>query len=137
MQRVGIDNGGAVSPKQSCPHVFTACHPAAGDFETLRQCFSNTCLECSSSSSENWICLSCNKTLCSRYVAGHCESHFFETTCADASTSHCLVRRRQYCSKLSKLHLYLLIYLYCLLNPGIILSRLIGLVLYVQSVCET
>ena len=67
----------AISPKLDCPHL-NGLH-----FDQIKECLShetvfgpcNTC----ENRSENWLCLSCNTVLCSRFVNGHMAEHYEET----------------------------------------------------------
>ena len=47
------------------------------------------------SPNENWVCLACNLTLCSRYVQAHAEAHWEATMFAEEDITHgghCVVR---------------------------------------------
>eukprot|EP01125_Pyxidicula_operculata_P015677 TRINITY_DN5346_c0_g1_i1.p1 TRINITY_DN5346_c0_g1~~TRINITY_DN5346_c0_g1_i1.p1 ORF type:complete len:529 (-),score=90.75 TRINITY_DN5346_c0_g1_i1:196-1782(-) len=69
--------GFSVDPKEDCPHFQRAV--ALGVAHKIAEKFKeNKCKSCSDGS-ENWICLTCGETYCSRYVKGHCKEHFEET----------------------------------------------------------
>ena len=85
------DIGGGVYPSQICPHIFNSpaglFAPLGATVEeikgTLAGPFFACCSECDSST-ENWVCLSCKNTGCSRYVKSHGENHFMQSLFADA-----------------------------------------------------
>ena len=55
-----------------CMHLgLLAEQPLALDVEAIQAL---TCVDCSSSG-ENWLCLTCHKTFCSRFVRGHMFKH--------------------------------------------------------------
>jgi len=65
--------GFSVQPRENCPHFNT--HVVLGVASKIATAFhENTCGVCADKS-ENWVCLSCGKTLCSRYVNGHASEH--------------------------------------------------------------
>ena len=68
------DLGGAISLKR-CPHLDYLEEPLA-EPSTLR--FGQPCAD-GCPCGENWICLFCAGTRCSRYVKGHCLAHWKET----------------------------------------------------------
>lgn len=67
----------AVSPKLDCPHEKDIEFEKVKENLTTETVFS-PCIKCSDKS-ENWMCLSCNSILCSRFVNGHMAEHFEET----------------------------------------------------------
>jgi histone deacetylase 6 len=87
------DQGGAVYPSQTCPHLFTAVDSNALSFldnivrndTGWKEC---SCSECDSF--ENWVCLKCGSIGCSRYANCHSEIHFMTTLCGLATDYHCL-----------------------------------------------
>ena len=68
------DQGGPVVPSQVCPHLFDQLRvdPAGMSFVTV-------CDKACCDRSENWMCLHCGASLCSRYAANHSLDHFKET----------------------------------------------------------
>jgi len=72
---VAISGGGfSVNPKTDCPHFSS--HVRLGIIEKIDPAFTaNICQSCNDKS-ENWMCLTCGNTYCSRYVAGHAKEHF-------------------------------------------------------------
>ncbi|KAG8431282.1 hypothetical protein GDO86_019126 [Hymenochirus boettgeri] len=63
------DTGFAVTPLSWCPHLVSVSPaPPSG----LR--VTEPCSECGSEA-ENWVCLTCYKVLCGRYVSGHMLTH--------------------------------------------------------------
>lgn len=97
-----MDTGGAVYPKQDCPHIWMK---GSLDLDKINHLLctqtalfqSVGCFSCSSLT-ENWLCLSCGNIQCSRYVMGHSEEHWLQSLMcsskeeADVSNcSHCLV----------------------------------------------
>jgi len=90
-QELAEDKGGPVIPTDDCPHITAhvlispadlqlgeACSFFDDDVESKRNHrkgdISDSC-----PSSENWICLECNATRCSRYVSGHSKEHWLFT----------------------------------------------------------
>lgn len=75
------DSGGGVYPSQICPHIFSAgifapLNASVDELKAkLRGPFLSCCSECDSST-ENWVCISCMNSGCSRYVNSHGEGHF-------------------------------------------------------------
>jgi len=68
----GEDSGFNVNPKENCPHTGSS---AVGASQMVQQAFSeNTCSTCKDSS-ENWMCMCCGATCCSRHVKGHAAEH--------------------------------------------------------------
>jgi NAD-dependent SIR2 family protein deacetylase len=67
----------AVSPKLDCPHEKDIEWEKVKEKMTPETVFS-PCVKCNDKS-ENWMCLSCNSILCSRFVSGHMAEHFEET----------------------------------------------------------
>eukprot|EP00727_Mastigamoeba_balamuthi_P003114 m51a1_g1280 hypothetical protein (586) ;mRNA; r:121545-127757 len=61
--------GFSVEPKRDCPHLRFL-----EDTEIPQISYPNSCSDCGDAS-ENWLCLSCNETRCSRYVHGHASRH--------------------------------------------------------------
>jgi len=71
---VPISGGFSVDPKTDCPH-FSA-HIPLGIVNKIEDAYKgNTCKTCNDKS-ENWMCLTCGNTYCSRYVQGHARQHF-------------------------------------------------------------
>lgn len=62
----------AVVPLSYCPHLelIKEIKPAAEKVDAYKPC--STCTD----GSENWICLSCYETFCSRYVNNHMVDHY-------------------------------------------------------------
>jgi NAD-dependent SIR2 family protein deacetylase len=69
------DRGGAIS-LQHCPHTDSMAPEQLISKDKLA--FGRPCSQ-GCSGSENWVCLFCGETLCSRYVYSHCLTHFQET----------------------------------------------------------
>jgi len=72
---VAITGGGfSVNPKTDCPHFSS--YVRLGIVEKVGPAFAaNSCITCNDKS-ENWMCLMCGNTYCSRYVSGHAKEHF-------------------------------------------------------------
>jgi len=61
-----------VQPKTNCPHVGGI---AVGATEFIKPAWErNACKTCEDKT-ENWVCLMCGHTFCSRYVKGHMAEH--------------------------------------------------------------
>lgn len=80
-------DGGAVEPKSSCPHLWSAF-----DFDFPRKLnrhllFDEPCADCGSVQ-EEWICLSCCRVSCSRFVNGDAEMHWISTL--ESDNPHCI-----------------------------------------------
>ena len=75
------DRGGAISLKR-CPHLDYLEAPLA-DPSTLR--FGQPCAD-GCPCGENWVCLFCAGTRCSRYVNGHCLAHWKQTAAEQERT---------------------------------------------------
>ena len=84
-QALAEDKGGPIIPKDNCPHIRKHAVITAHDLKLDQPCSFlddednrkgdiDRCL-----SHENWICLECNATRCSRYVSGHCRNHWLYT----------------------------------------------------------
>jgi len=70
-----------VNPKTDCPHF--SHHVRLAVVEKVNNALSaNTCASCNDTT-ENWMCLTCAQTFCSRYVQGHASQHFKDS-------SHCI-----------------------------------------------
>jgi acetoin utilization deacetylase AcuC-like enzyme len=85
-------DGGAVEPKSSCPHLWSAF-----DFEfpsklSRRLLFDEPCADCGSVQ-EEWICLSCCRVSCSRFVNGDAEMHWIGTL--ERDVPHCMALSRR------------------------------------------
>lgn len=80
------DQGGIVIPKQTCEHVQ---HVQL--LKVFKPIEKNQCADCESST-ENWLCLSCEEIHCSRYVNNHGEEHWLFTLLTDEQSNigHCL-----------------------------------------------
>jgi hypothetical protein len=64
--------GFSVEPKINCPHVGGI---AVGSTEFIKPAWeTNTCKSCGDKA-ENWVCLMCGDTFCSRFVKGHMAAH--------------------------------------------------------------
>jgi hypothetical protein len=72
-----ITGGFAVYPKRDCPHVEHL------DLNRIVVDCGAACESCNDSS-ENWLCLLCSSTRCSRYVKGHMLEHVKEAHNGDA-----------------------------------------------------
>jgi acetoin utilization deacetylase AcuC-like enzyme len=80
-------DGGAVEPKSSCPHLW-----AAFDFDFPRKISRHLlldmpCADCGSIQ-EEWICVSCCRVSCSRFVNGDAEMHWMSTL--ESDSPHCI-----------------------------------------------
>jgi len=74
---VPVQGGFSVNPKTDCPHF--ASQVTMGIIQKVNQAFAtNSCHSCNDKS-ENWMCLTCGNTFCSRYVKGHAAVHSQET----------------------------------------------------------
>lgn len=108
------DKGGGIYPSTTCPHLFINVPQSSFCSERLLKLLDHTSLppppsfppdtvnappsqlqeamrnhcEVCSSDKENWVCLTCFTTRCSRYVNGDMSSHFYETLHLDEP--HCL-----------------------------------------------
>jgi len=72
----GEQTGFSVQPKEDCPHIGSV---AVGASEMVQSAFhTNQCSTCGDSN-ENWMCMSCGVTCCSRYVKGHASTHNADT----------------------------------------------------------
>jgi len=72
-QKPVIQTGFSVAPREDCPHFSN--QTVFGIIEKITPAFrANTCTTCKDQS-ENWICLNCGQTFCSRYVKGHSSEH--------------------------------------------------------------
>ncbi len=85
-------DGGAVEPKSSCPHLWSAF-----DFDVPRKInrhllFDEPCADCGSVQ-EEWICLSCCRVSCSRFVNGDAEMHWMSTL--ESDSPHCVSMSRR------------------------------------------
>ncbi|CAF3772568.1 unnamed protein product [Rotaria sordida] len=80
------DQGGVIIPKQTCEHV-----QYVELFEKLKHINNKQCIDCGSTN-ENWLCLSCGKLHCSRYINNHGEEHWLFTLLTDGNYNigHCL-----------------------------------------------
>jgi len=68
-----VQTGFSVAPREDCPHFSK--HVVFGTVEKIASAFhTNTCGTCHDKS-ENWMCLTCGETFCSRYVNGHMSEH--------------------------------------------------------------
>ncbi|KAI1732296.1 zn-finger in ubiquitin-hydrolases [Ditylenchus destructor] len=76
--------GFAVVPRLTCPHLNQVMN-IPNDLDVASPC--SVCDD----TSENWICLTCYDSNCSRYVRGHSLTHFestkhaFAISCSDFS----------------------------------------------------
>lgn len=84
-----IDKGGYVDPKLDCPHCDTEIQSLT--LQRAKEAFGEGCLTCKDTK-ENWICLTCHKVFCSRYVKAHmvahntAENHNIATSLQDLNT---------------------------------------------------
>jgi len=81
------DQGGIIIPKQTCEHIqYVDLISQISSILTKHRC-----IDCKNTS-ENWLCLSCGKIHCSRYVNNHGEEHWLFTllTDGDEGIGHCL-----------------------------------------------
>eukprot|EP01123_Difflugia_compressa_P015359 TRINITY_DN856_c0_g1_i1.p1 TRINITY_DN856_c0_g1~~TRINITY_DN856_c0_g1_i1.p1 ORF type:complete len:509 (-),score=59.32 TRINITY_DN856_c0_g1_i1:74-1600(-) len=69
--------GFSVQPREDCPHFQSEVFLGTSSMITGAYQH-NQCCQCHDSS-ENWQCLTCGKTFCSRYVNGHAKLHSEET----------------------------------------------------------
>ncbi|XP_002968200.2 histone deacetylase 6 [Selaginella moellendorffii] len=65
------EDSGWVEARTSCPHLDRVCNAP------LLPRFDAPCAICGDHR-ENWVCLSCRKVLCGRFINGHMLSHFQE-----------------------------------------------------------
>ncbi|GJD07453.1 NAD-dependent protein deacetylase hst2 [Galdieria sulphuraria] len=79
-QAYPVDGGiFAVEPKYDCEHINQLqLDDALFSEERLVGYFSGHCERCEERE-ENWVCLSCARLLCSRYINGHMKQHFTES----------------------------------------------------------
>jgi len=71
---VPIQGGFSVNPKTNCPHFSNQV--TFGVIQRVPEAFrANRCATCNDKS-ENWLCMNCGETFCSRYVNGHGKQHF-------------------------------------------------------------
>jgi hypothetical protein len=93
MQAVVSDaDGGAVEPKSCCPHLWNSF-----DFEfpsklSRHLLLEAPCADCGSIQ-EEWICLSCCRVSCSRFINGDSEMHWMSTL--DTGSPHCISMSRR------------------------------------------
>lgn len=114
-QGLGQDQGGPVTPIDTCPHVVTHCCVTANQLPL--QPFVCTCTHVLGTTSttaggrllsggflksetandgvtceatENWLCLECGVVRCSRYCNGHAAEHFEETKPTTTATKESL-----------------------------------------------
>lgn len=66
---------GAVYPLESCPHISEYL----SEFDEKGLSTRDPCHACDDVS-ENWLCLCCGTSSCSRWVKGHALEHFDRTT---------------------------------------------------------
>ena len=66
----------AVTPKKDCPHCVSENIMPKEDYK--EQHVSDPCHSCGNIG-ENWICLTCKVSFCSRYVNGHMAEHNNQT----------------------------------------------------------
>jgi len=72
--KINQATGFSVHPKEDCPHFGSQIKMNIAS--VLNQKFAqNTCHTCQDQS-ENWLCLNCGETFCSRYVNGDAKKHF-------------------------------------------------------------
>ena len=96
-----MDTGGAVYPKQDCPHIWMKGSLDLNKINHYLQSAQTTLFQtgcsqsgCCSSTTENWLCLSCGNVQCSRYINGHSEEHWIQSLMSvtnELCCSHCLV----------------------------------------------
>ncbi len=89
-----VDGGGCVNPMQTCPHIFSGSFDPSVLLKVEAAFHAPEAAPCSccQSEQENWFCLKCGMSNCSRYVNGHSETHFFESMSEPAA--HCLALSR-------------------------------------------
>jgi len=74
---VPIQSGFSVTPKTNCPHFSSQV--TMGIIQKVPSVYNaNRCTTCSDQT-ENWMCLSCGDTFCSRYVNKHAKIHFSDS----------------------------------------------------------
>ena len=72
-----------VSPKKDCPHILNNSLMPLEEFKNIS--FENLKCECCPETKELWICISCGKAFCGRYVNKHYyNEHFLK------NESHCI-----------------------------------------------
>jgi len=77
---ITVPQGGgfSVNPKRDCPHFSNQVRLAI--VEKVNDVYkTNACSSCQDTN-ENWMCLTCSHTYCSRYVKGHAKQHFKDTS---------------------------------------------------------
>jgi len=74
---ISVPSGGfSVYPKSNCPHYSSQV--TLGVLQKVpTACQANTCTTCNDKT-ENWLCMSCGNTYCSRYINGDAKKHFKE-----------------------------------------------------------
>jgi len=103
-QNLAEDKGGPITPRSDCPHIKSHLKVTAKDLALESVCShymdsgpekkglskgevdeeTGTCPK-----GENWLCLECNVTRCSRYVNGHAKQHWDITKKAALEDSSC------------------------------------------------
>jgi mono-ADP-ribosyltransferase sirtuin 6 len=75
---VSLPSGGfSVNPKTNCPHFSSQV--TLGVHQKVPTAFrANACAKCNDKS-ENWLCLNCGETFCSRYINEDAFKHFKES----------------------------------------------------------
>jgi hypothetical protein len=68
-----LQTGFSVQPKTNCTHFSD--HVTMGVIPMIAPAFHNSKCKTCQDISENWICLTCGETCCSRYVKGHAKEH--------------------------------------------------------------
>jgi len=74
---VPIQTGFSVTPKTDCPHFSS--HVVMGIIQKVEPAHQNNACKTCKDKSENWLCLTCGDTFCSRFVQGHAKVHNKET----------------------------------------------------------
>ncbi|KND04425.1 uncharacterized protein SPPG_00154 [Spizellomyces punctatus DAOM BR117] len=72
LSALGDDEGIPVEPRTDCPHVKDAVTPLPSKPHIS---IKTPCTSCQDTS-ENWVCVTCHDTFCSRFVQGHMQVHF-------------------------------------------------------------
>jgi hypothetical protein len=74
---VPIQTGFSVTPKTDCPHFSS--HVVMGIIQKVAPAYQNNACKNCNDKSENWLCLTCGDTFCSRFVQGHAKVHYKES----------------------------------------------------------
>jgi hypothetical protein len=70
---VPLQTGFSVTPKTDCPHFSS--HIVMGIIQKVAPAYQNNACKTCKDKTENWMCLTCGDTFCSRFVQGHAKEH--------------------------------------------------------------